>query len=89
MTSTFYLECPNGVALRRYRRLDAGQQIGFIEDCFQNRAQGRLDTGLGPHDRRAADGQSTKVVPKQSVDLHGSATQMSPLVGDIDSECFS
>ena len=54
------LKCPvpftSGVPTEWHFYIDTvarrGQRIGFMEDCFQNRVQGRLETGLGPHVRR-------------------------------------
>jgi hypothetical protein len=54
------------------------QRIGFMEDCFQERVQGRLVTGHGSRGKRGIDGFAMEVVPKQSVSLHSSMALLSP-----------
>ena len=72
MTSSFYLECLYGVAFFLVNTLSQREQrIGFIEDCFQNHVQGRLDTVHESHVKRGTYAFSGKVVPKQTAMLCG------------------
>ena len=43
-------------------------RIGFIEDCFQNRVWGRLDTTGESRALRRTVGREVKVAPKQTAD---------------------